>query len=60
VLGHILETPALAFADWRRAESSQVPAARTRIIVLIVTVAVGLVLATASLGWIGPWHHAPH
>lgn len=60
VLGHILETPALAFADWRRAESSRVPAARTRIIVLIVTVAVGLVLATVSLGWIGRWHHALH
>ena len=60
VLGHILETPALAFADWRRAESSQVPAARMRIIVLIVTVAVGLGLATASLSWIGSWHHASH
>ena len=60
VLGHILETPALAFADWRRSKSSQLPAARPRIIVLIVTVAVGLALATASLGWIGAWHHASH
>ena len=55
VLGHILETPALAFADWRRRERSEVPAARSRLIVLAVTVAIGLVLATLSLGWIDAW-----
>ncbi len=58
VLGHIRETPALASADWRGRERPQVPAARSRIIVLIVTGAIGLALATASLGWIGAWHHA--
>jgi len=56
VLGHILETPALAFADWRSRERSQVPAARSRIVALVVTVVVGLALATLSLGWIGAWH----
>jgi len=60
VLGHILETPALAFADWRRAERARVPAAPTRIVVLLVTVALGLALATASLSWIGAWHHASY
>jgi hypothetical protein len=56
VLGHILETPALAFADWRR-ERSAVPAARARIAVLAITVAIGLVLAAWSLGWIGAWRN---
>ena len=57
VLGHILETPGLAFADWRRGDRVRVPAARTRIIVLLVTGATGLALATTSLGWIEAWHH---
>ncbi len=57
VLGHIFETPALAFADWRRTERARVPAARTRVAALMLAVAVGVVLATVSLGWIGAWHH---
>jgi len=57
VLGHLLETPALAFADWRRRERQQVPAAGTRILVLFLMGVIGVVLATVSLAWIGVWHH---
>jgi hypothetical protein len=57
VLGHVLETPALAFADWHRRERSRVPGAGPRLLVLSVTVAAGLALATLSLSWIGAWHH---
>ena len=57
VLGHIFETPALAFADWRREERSRVPAAATRVTTVILTIAIGVALATMSLGWIGAWHH---
>jgi len=57
VLGHILETPALAFADWRRHERARTPAARTRTFTFVATGAIGFGLAIASLGWIGAWHH---
>jgi hypothetical protein len=58
VLGHILETPALAFADWRRRTRAEAPGASTRIAVLALTIAIGLVLAVASLGWLDAWRHS--
>jgi hypothetical protein len=58
VLGHALETPALAFADWRRSGRRQTPGARARFVVLAVTVAVAVPLAVASLGWAHHWHQA--
>jgi hypothetical protein len=57
VLGHILETPALAFADWRRSTRREARGSLARIAVLFATIAVGLALAGSSLGWIGAWRH---
>ena len=57
VLGHIVETPALACADWRRHERSRLPGRSRRITVLVAAAVTGLVLATLSLVWIGAWHH---
>ena len=55
VLGHILETPALALADWRRSTRREARGSLARIAVLFATIAVGLALAGSSLGWIGAW-----
>jgi hypothetical protein len=55
VLGHILETPALALADWQRPTRGQARGASARIAVLVLAVALGIGLATLSLGWIGSW-----
>jgi hypothetical protein len=52
VLGHILETPALAFADWRRSTRGQAAGANARFAVLATTLAIGIVLAVASLSWV--------
>lgn len=57
VLGHVLETPALAFADWRRSRRRQAPGAPARIATLLVTAVIGLVIAYASLSWARDWHH---
>ena len=60
VLGHILETPALAFADWRLGRSRHrlaVRGAKVRIGALIGTIAVGIAPAVVLLGWIGAWRH---
>ena len=56
VLGHALETPALAIADWRRSGRSETPGARARFAVLALAVAIGVPLAVASLGWAHRWH----
>jgi hypothetical protein len=55
VLGHILETPALAVADWRSRRRRGVPGAPLRIGVLLGALAIGAAVAVASLGWIGAW-----
>ena len=57
VLGHIVETPALALADWRSRRGRAARGAGLRIGVLLGTIAAGVALATLSLGWIGAWHH---
>ncbi len=59
VLGHILETPALAIADWRKhrgGDAPRPPGRAARATVTAVSLGVGLVLAVLSLGWIGNWH----
>ena len=58
VLGHALETPALAFADWRRSRRAESPGAYTRLALLVVAVLVGLSLAVLSLHWADQWRHA--
>jgi hypothetical protein len=58
VLGHILDTPALALADWTRARRATAapPAGReARAAVVLATLLAGLVLAVLSLGWLGAW-----
>ena len=55
VLGHILETPALLVADWRRSARAEARGAAARIAVLFAAIAVGFGLAALSLGWIGAW-----
>ena len=57
VLGHILETPALASADWRR-QHPQLAGTALRRSLLLGALGIGLVLAVLALGWIGPWRHA--
>ncbi|HEY5173288.1 MAG TPA: hypothetical protein VIK54_16310 [Acidimicrobiia bacterium] len=56
VLGHALETPALAFADWRRSRRRQAPGAAARFGILATATVVGIPLAFASLHWAHHWH----
>jgi hypothetical protein len=65
VLGHLQETVTLTTADWRErpgrgAVEHRVAGARARLSLLVVTLAVGLVLGTASISWVGAWHHFHH
>jgi hypothetical protein len=56
VLGHILETPRLAAADW--AHSSPEASGRIARTVLVVgALAIGLALAFATQSWSHSWHH---
>ena len=57
VLGHVLETPALALADLRRAGRAESPGAGARLGAFVVVAIVGVALATASLGWAHHWRH---
>jgi hypothetical protein len=57
VLGHVLETPRLAIADWQKGERRRAPGATWRLALLVATVGVGIPLAIASLGWAHHWHH---
>jgi hypothetical protein len=57
VLGHALETPALAFADWRRSRRAETRGAAARLALLAVTAAVGIWLAILSLQWADHWRH---
>jgi uncharacterized membrane protein len=58
VLGHVLETPALAFADWRRTRRRAVRGAPARLALLGVVAVVALPLAFASLQWAHHWQRA--
>jgi hypothetical protein len=55
VLGHLLETPRLAVADWAR--SSPVAAGRTaRVLIVVGSLILGLALAFATRSWTNAWH----
>ncbi|HXY91572.1 MAG TPA: hypothetical protein VEP49_03780 [Acidimicrobiia bacterium] len=58
VIGHVLDTPRLAVADWRGSEGVPVPGAALRRLTLVVTLLTGLVLGYAVLhsGWLDTWH----
>jgi hypothetical protein len=57
VLGHAIETPALAVADWRN-EHPRLHGAAVRRGLLIGSLAVGIGLGFFALRWIGPWQHS--
>jgi hypothetical protein len=52
VLGHLVETPRLAIADWRR-RAQAVPGASSRRLLVIATLVAGALLGWWSLSWIG-------
>ncbi len=56
VLGHALETPALAFADWRRS-GRETRGTRARLSLLAAAVVVGVPVAMLSLRWAHHWQH---
>lgn len=55
VLGHALETPALAIADLRSSVRREAPGATTRIALVVVTLLVGVALGVVSIGWAHHW-----
>jgi hypothetical protein len=57
VLGHVLEVPALALADWRRDGSREVPVAGTggRAIALVLAILAGSMLALLTYSVAQPW-----
>jgi hypothetical protein len=58
VVGHLLETPRLAAADWIRA--SDVAVGRgARVLLIAGALLLGLVLAFATRHWSSEWHHVP-
>jgi hypothetical protein len=56
VLGHLLETPRLAIADWTR-ESPVADGRMPRILLVIGALAIGVALAFATRQWSAAWHH---
>jgi hypothetical protein len=56
VLGHVLETPALALADWRVSTRRESGGAAQRIALLFIATAAGIALAVWSRGWITSFH----
>ena len=55
VLGHAIETPALAVADLRRQARMEVPGAATRLALFAATAAVAVVLGIVGIGWAHHW-----
>jgi hypothetical protein len=57
VLGHLLEVPALALPDWRRAGpgGSRLAGSGLRVIALGTTLLAGLALAGLTISAAGPW-----
>lgn len=62
VLGHILEVPRAAAADWRsqRRERDTLPGSGARRGALAISLVTGLVLALSTIALFGPWIHHPH
>ena len=54
VLGHIVETGRLAFADF--SQRSRLSGAATRVTLLVIVLATGVVLGLATRGWTDAWH----
>ena len=57
VLGHARDTVRLAPLDWVRRTRREVTGASARQTVLVVSLAVGVVLAAATVGAVGPYLH---
>jgi hypothetical protein len=60
VVGHLLDTPRLAVADYRSEPTGAVAAgARLRRLATVLTLAAGLLLAyvVVNSGWMDAWHH---
>lgn len=55
VLGHIVETPGLAMADWRGSTRRAVPDARWRLTLLVASLVLGVVLGAATRSWTHAW-----
>lgn len=55
IVGHALETPALALADLRRSEHARASGRGRRLAILATAAATGVPLAIASLGWAHHW-----
>ena len=55
VLGHALETPALAVGDLRAAARGQIPGATARIALVFVSVTIAVALGLVSIGWAHHW-----
>jgi cytochrome c biogenesis protein CcdA len=58
VLGHLVETPRLAAADWTRV-SSATAGRGTRVLLVVGALLLGLLLAFATRHWSTAWHHVP-
>jgi len=61
VLAHLLETPALALADWRAGRGTNpVRGVLARRSLLVGSLVAGVALGWISLSWVGAWHHVVH
>jgi hypothetical protein len=56
VLGHLLETPKLAFADWRHGVARRVRGVQLRLVSVGLAVAAGIGLGIMAIGWASSWH----
>ena len=55
VVGHALETPALAIADFRRGAGERVPGATTCFLLVVAAFVIGIGLGVVSRGWVQHW-----
>jgi hypothetical protein len=57
VLGHILETPALAVADLSSENRAAVPKAALRVGILVAALVAGVALGLLTRDWATTWEH---